>query len=49
MVLHQFYNGFSGYFNYPELVMALYQVNMTLFMQALYISFHKDLDWEKYG
>ena len=42
-------NGFSGYIELPDLLMALFSINMTLLMQAFWIVFHKDVNYSKYG
>lgn len=47
--LHQFSNGFSGFISFPDFMLALFQINMTLFLQSSYVSIHKDVSFEKYG
>ena len=49
LVLHQFYNGFSGYFSVPDFLTAFFQINMTLPLQSAYVSTHKDVSFAKYG
>jgi hypothetical protein len=48
-IVHAFYSGFSGYFQIPGLLAALLSVNMCLFLQALFVTFHKDINFDKYG
>lgn len=49
VVLDQFYRGFSGYFEIPDLLLALFQINMCLILQASYVLVHKDVLYGKYG
>ena len=44
-----FYNGFSGVQPIPDLLFALYAINMTLFAQAGYAAFAQDVSFSKYG
>ena len=49
VVLYQFYNGFSGAFPIPNLLAAMFSINMTLFLQAFYVVIHKDIDFAEFG
>ena len=44
-----FYNGFSGVQPIPDLLYALYAINMTLFAQVGYAAFCQDVSFRKYG